>query len=89
MKITHGVHCAVSQHLASIDIDELKKDLRAGPKHYLGIHATYTPSWCSEVGYHRSKSAHLHDLPTDLMFKVEQAGKRIVSKPLQLISITP
>ena len=78
--------CAIHQHLASNDIDKLRKDLRAGPNHYLGIHDTCDPSWCSEVENHQSKSAHLHDLPPSLMFEVERADDRIVSKAAQLIS---
>ena len=86
MKITHGTRCAIRQHSASNDNDKLRKDLRASPKHYLGIHDTCDASRCSEVGNHQSQSACLHDLPPNLMFELERAGDKIVSKATQLIS---
>ena len=88
MKITHGARCAIRQHSVSNDVDKLRKDLRAGPKHYLGIHDICDSSWCSEVGNHQSRNAnaHLHDLPPNLIFEVERADDRLVSKAAQLIS---
>ena len=68
MKITHGACCAARQHSATNDIDKLRQDLGADPKHYLGIHESCDPSWCSDVGNYQSKSANL--LP-NLMFEVE------------------
>ena len=82
-KITHGALRAICQHSATNDIDKLRKDFRAGPKHYLGIHESCNPSWCSDVGRCQSKSV---DLPPNLMFEVERAGNTIVSKAVQLIS---
>lgn len=86
LKITHGARCAICQHSVSNDINKLRNDLRAGPKHYLGIHDICDPSWCSAVGNHQLKKPNLHDLPPNLMFEVEQAGDRLVSKAAQLIS---
>ena len=84
MKITHNACCccAICQHSAINDIGRLRKHLRAGPMHYLGIHESYDPSWCSDVGNHQLKSANL---PPNLMFEVEWAGDRMVSKAAQLI----
>ena len=82
-KITHGARRAICQYSATNDIDKLRKDLRAGPKHYLGIHESCNPLWCSNVGKCQSNSV---DLPPNLMFEVERAGDRIVSKAAQLIS---
>ena len=87
MKITHSARSAIRQHSVSNDIDKLRKDLRAGPKHYLGIHDICDPSWCSEVGNHQSGNTNtLHDIPPNLIFEVERAGDRLVSKAAQLIS---
>ena len=43
MKITHGARSAIHQHSVSNEIDKLRKDLRAGPKYYLGIHDICDP----------------------------------------------
>ena len=86
LKITHGACCAIRQHSVSSDINKLRNDLRAGPKHYLGMHDICDPSWCSEVGNHQLKKSNLHDLPPNLMFEVERAGYRLVSKAAQLLS---
>ena len=81
--MTHDACHAICQESAPNDIDKLRQDLRPNPKYYLGIHESCDPSWCSDVGNYQSKSA---DLLPNLMFEVEQAGDRIVSKAAQLIS---
>ena len=83
MKITHGARCAIRKHSTTNNIDKLRNDLRAGPKHYLGRHETCDPSWCSEIV---NGQPNFHDLPPNLMFEVERAGDRLVSKAAQLIS---
>lgn len=70
-------------HSTSNNIDN---DLRAGPEHYLGIHETCDPSQCFEVANGQLKNANLHDLPPNLMFEVEWAGDRLMSKAPHLIS---
>ena len=86
MKITHGARCAICNHSTGNDITKLRNDLRAGPKHYLGIHEACDPSWCSESAKEKPINVNLHDLPPNLLFEIERAGDRLVNKAAQLVS---
>ena len=86
MKITHGARCATWNHSKTNNIIKLRNDLRAGPKHYLGYHKDCDPSWCSEAAKETPVSVNLHDLPPNLLFKIDRAGDRLVNKATQLIS---
>ena len=86
MKITHGARFAIRNHCNSNDIERLKNDLRAGPKHYLGNHEACHPSWCSESGRQNEVTNNLHYLTPNLLFEVERAGDRLVNKAAQLIT---
>ena len=85
-EITHGAHCAIRNHSTGNNIKKLKNDLRAGPKHYLGIHEACDPYWCSESTKEKPINVNLHDLPPNLLFEIEQAGDRLMNKAAQLIS---
>ena len=80
MKITHGACCAILNHSIGNNITKLRNDLRAGPKHYLGIHEACDPSWCSESAKEKPINVNLHDLPPNLLFEIERAGDRLVNK---------
>ena len=86
MKITHGARCAIRNHCNSMNLERLKNDLRAGPKHYLRNHEACHPSWCSESGRQNKVTNNLHDLPPNLLFEAERAGNRLVNKAAQLIT---
>ena len=64
---------------------QLQRDLRAGPKHYLGYHESCNSEWCSEVASAHPRNINLDDLPPNLLFEVERAGDRLVNKAHQLI----
>ena len=49
VKITHGARCAIRKHSETNNVMQLQRDLRAGPKHYLGYHESCNSEWCSEV----------------------------------------
>ena len=76
MKITHSARCAIRNHSTGNDTTKLRNDLCAGPKHYLGIHETCDPSWCSEAAKEKPTNVDLHDLPPNLLFEIERAGDR-------------
>ena len=71
MKITHGVCCAIRNHSTGNNTTKLRNDLRAGQKHYLGIHETCDPSCCSKFAKEKPINVDLHDLPPNLLFEIE------------------
>ena len=86
LKITYGARCAIRKHSETNDVTQLRRDLRAGPKHYLGNHESCSSDWCSEIASGHPKNKNLNDLPPNLLFEVERAGDRLVNKAHQLIS---
>ena len=85
-KIAYGARCAIRKHSSTNDVDKLRHDLRAGPRHYFGNHEMCDPVWCSEAATGKPSNTNLNDLPPNLLFEVERAGDRLVNKAAQLIS---
>ena len=84
LKLTQGARCAIHKHAQTNDANKLRQDLRSGPSHYLGIHDKCDSSWCS-VKASNQPSNKTCNVPSNLLFELERAGGRIVSKAAQLI----
>ena len=78
VKTTHGACCAIRKHSETNNVMQLQRDLREGPKHYLGYHESCNSEWCSEVASGHPRNINLDDFPPNLLFEVEWAGDRLV-----------
>ena len=83
IKIAYGARCAIHKRAQDRDVENLRKDLRAGPRHYLGYHELCDSSWCNDVGTDNNRS--IDDLPVNMLFELDRAGDRLINKASQLI----
>ena len=49
IKIVYGARCAIHKRSQDRDVEKLRRDLRAGPRHYLGYHELCDSTWCNSV----------------------------------------
>ena len=45
IKIAYGARCAIHKTAQDKDVEKLRKDLQAGPRHYLAYHELCDSSW--------------------------------------------
>ena len=69
IKIVYGARCAIHKRSQDRDVEKLRRDLRAGPRHYLGYHELCDSSWCNSVGDGNNWS--LDDLPVNMIFELD------------------
>ena len=83
IKIAYGARCAIHKRAQDKDVAKLKRDLRAGPRHYLGSHQLCDSSCCTSAGTGKSRS--LDEFPINMLFELDRAGDRLINKASQLI----
>ena len=83
IKIAYGARCAIHKRAQDKDVAKLKRDLRAGPRHYLGCHQLCDSSWCTSAGTGKGRS--LDEFPINMLFELDRAGDRLINKASQLI----
>ena len=49
IKISYGLRCAIHKRTQDRDVEKLRRDLQAGPRHYLGYYELCDSSWCNSV----------------------------------------
>ena len=72
IKSAYGAHCAIHKRAQDRDVENLRKDLRAGPRHYLDYHELCDSSWCNDIETGNNRS--IDDLPVNMLFKLDRAG---------------
>ena len=69
IKITYGARCAIHKRSQDRDVEKLRRDLRAGPRHYLGYHELCDSSWCNSLRGGNNRS--LDELPVNMIFELD------------------
>ena len=83
IKIAYGARCAIHKRSQDRDVEKLRRDLQAGPRHYLGYHELCDSSWCNSLRGGNNRS--LDELPVNMIFELDRAGDRLINKASQLI----